>query len=302
MNIPSASSIEKISVIRTGTMIDYLSGIGGFPKGRITEVFGDEAVGKSTICMQTIAQAQKDGLKCLLADVEYSYTLPYGEALGIDNEKLSLLRTQYAEDMLDKIIEAIESGEYDLVVLDSIGGLHTQAEAEKTMGEKTIGGQAGIVARFCRKVVPLLSLRNCALVVINHSFVDIMTGRLMTSGGRKMAYHKKLSIRFKSTGKYKKVGETIISKFITGQVKKNALAPTEGREDTGELVFGHGFSPEARLLQMAIDAGVIEKKGNSYFFEDEKIGVGLTKTRESIETDETLSLRIKSLLEAPTAS
>jgi len=297
MNIPSASSLEKITAIRTGTLIDSLSGIGGFPRGRMTEIFGDEAVGKSTLCMQAIAQAQQDGLTCLWADVEFSYTTLYGEQLGVNNDTLGLIRSQHAEDVLDTLQEAIESGAYDLVILDSIGGLHPRAEAEKTSGEKTIGGQAGLMARFCRKIIPIISMKNVALVVINHSFVDIMSGRIMTSGGRKLAYHKKMSIRLKSTGKYGKSGEVVISKIIMGIVKKNALAPTEGREETAELVYGKGFSLQAKLLEMAIDAGIIVKVSNSYLFQGEKLGVGLTKTRQAIEGNEDLADKIKDELE-----
>lgn len=297
MTIPTADTLEKITVIRTGTLIDYLSGIGGFPRGRITEIFGDEAVGKSTVCMQAIAQAQKDGLRCLLADVEYSYTTMYGESLGVNNKKLGLIRTRFAEDVLEALEDAIEGGSYDLVVLDSIGGLFSRKEMPETPGgSKPIGIQARIVANFARKIVPLLSMNNIALVVINHSFLDISSGRITTSGGKKLAYHKKLSIRLKSTGKYIKVGDTIVSKLIVGQVKKNALAPTEGREEQAELVFGKGFSTEAKLFQIALDAGIITKTGNSYFYGERRLGVGQTKAREAIETDEALQEEIKSML------
>jgi RecA/RadA recombinase len=198
--------------------------------------------------------------------------------------------------VLDDLESAIDSGKWDLVVLDSIGGLLPRTEAEKGSGEKTIGGQAGIVARFSRKIVPLLAMHNVALVVINHSFVDLMSGRIMTSGGKKLSYHKSLSIRLKSTGKYVKVGDNIVSKYILGQVKKNKLAPTEGREETAELVFGKGFSAEAKLFQMAIDAGVITKTGNSYFMGERKLGVGQTKAREAIEGDEELKKAVEAAL------
>ncbi len=295
--IPTADSLEKIEAIRTGTFLDSLSGIGGIPRARITELFGDEAVGKSTVLMQSIANAQQQGLKCLLVDTEYSYTTVYGEGLGIDNSKLSLLRGEHAEDILDSIVDAVDSGEYDLVVLDSIGGLQSRAESEKGIGEKVIGSQAGLVARFCRKIVPLLSLRNCALVVINHSFVDIMSGKILTSGGRKLAYHKKLSVRLKvNPTKVIKQGEEKVGKVIIGEVKKNALAATEGRTEEAQLLFGKGFSAEAKLLEEALDRGVITKEGNTYFFKKTKLGVGLGKARTAIEQDEELAQKIKDAL------
>lgn len=297
MKIPFASDIEQVRAIRTGTLIDSLSGIGGFPRGRITEIFGDEAVGKSTVCMQAIAHAQEQGLSCLLADTEYSYTLPYGESLGIDNKKLSLVRAQFAEDILDTIIEAVESKEYDLIILDSIGGLHTRAEAEKTTGEKTIGGQAGIVAKFCRKVVPLLSMNDVALVVINHSFTDIMSGAIMTSGGRKLGYHKKLSIRLKVNKLKALMSNGVrVGKVIVGEVKKNALAPTEGRIEEAQLLFGKGFSAEAKLLEEGLDRGIITKQGNRYYLGETQLGVGLGKARKAIEDNELIRDQLKTAL------
>lgn len=299
MEIPYASEIETVKAIRTGTLIDSLSGIGGFPRARITEIFGDEAVGKSTICMQAIAHAQEQGLSCLLADTEYSYTLPYGESLGIDNNKLALVRSQFAEDILDTVIEAIESKKFDLIILDSIGGLHTRAEAEKTTGEKTIGGQAGIVAKFCRKAVPLLSMNEVALVVINHSFTDIMSGAIMTSGGRKLSYHKKFSVRLK-VNKLKALmqGGIRVGKVIVGEVKKNALAPTEGRIEEAQLLFGKGFSAEAKLLEDALDRGIISKQGNTFFIGETRLGVGLAKARKAIEENELVREQIKEALGA----
>lgn len=297
--IPTANSLEQIEVIRTGTLIDRLSGIGGFPRGKITEIFGDESVGKSTVCMQAIAQAQAKGLRCVLADVEYSYTTSYGDGLGIDNSTLGLIRHEHAEDVLDTLEEAIRSGEYDLIILDSVGGLNSRQEAEKSAGEKTIGGQAGLMAKFCRKIVPVLSLNRVALVVINHSFMDIMSGKIMTSGGKKLAYHKSLSIRLKvNPKKIITVGEERVGKVIIGEVKKNKLAPTEGRQEEAQLLFGTGFSAEAKLLEDCIDAGVITKTGNSYFFEGEKLGVGLGKTRTAIENDKTLSAKLEACLGA----
>lgn len=297
MNIPTADFLEKIEAIRTGTLIDTLSGIGGFPRGRLTEIFGDEAVGKSTVCMQAIARAQQDGLKCLLADVEYSYTTQYGAGLGIDNSKLSLLRAEHAEDILQTVEEAARSGEYDLIVIDSIGGLLPRQEAEKGSGEKTIGGQAGLIAPFCRKIIPVISMNNVALVVINHSFVDIMSGKILSSGGRKLAYHKKLSIRLKvNPTKILKIGDERVGKVIIGEVKKNALAATEGRTEEASLLFGKGFSAEAKLLEEALDKGIITKTGNSYYAFSEKLGVGLGQARKKIEENDDLKKRLEAAL------
>lgn len=295
--ITFASSIGDVEVIPTGLFVDKLSGIGGIPRGVITEIFGDESIGKSSFCLQMVAEAQRQGLRCLFADVEWSYDVRYAASLGIDNDKLGIIRERFAETTLDALEEAVESGQWDLVVLDSVGGILPRAEAEKENGGKTIGGQAGLIAKFCRKIVPLLKIKNVALVVINHSFVDIMSGKIMTSGGKKLAYHKSLSIRFKQKfGVVIKQGDRKVGKVVVGEVKKNKLAATEGLELDGQLIFGVGFSAAADLLGDAIDKGVVYKKGNTFYFGEQKLGVGLGKVREQFEADESLREQVKAAL------
>lgn len=267
--------------IKTGTMLDKLTGLGGIPRKRITEVYGDAGVGKSSVCLQSIAGAQADNMRCLWADIEFSFDAQYARGLGVDNTKLGLLQERFAEDALDSLEKEIDAGNYDLIILDSIGGLLPRQEAEKGAGEKTIGGQAGLVARFCRKVVPLLALRNVALVVINHSFTDIMSGAIKTSGGAKLEYHKSISIRLKKKmNAVLKSGDRKVGKVIIGEVKKNKLASTEGLEVEGNLLFGEGFVTSLGLLDEALERGIITQEGRSYIFRGEKIASGMPRLRE----------------------
>ena len=291
-----ASELEEIQVIPSGLFIDKLTGIGGIPKGSITEVFGDEGIGKSSLCLQIVASAQKQGLKCLWVDVEWSFTPRYAKDLGVINEDLGLIRERYAEAILDTLEEEIEKGKLDLIVLDSVGGLTPRAEIEKGAEGKVIGAQAGLLARFCRKIVPLLALNNVALIVINHAFVDIMSGKLLTSGGKKLAYHKGLSLRLKlKAGVSLKTGDRKVGKVIIAEIKKNKHASTEGMEGEGQLIFGQAFSVEADLLDEAIQKGLITKKGNTYFFAEKKLGVGMTKAREALKDEGTREELMESL-------
>lgn len=293
-NIVFANEVAEVDVIPTDLFIDNLTGIGGIPRGVITEIFGDEGIGKSSLCLQLVANAQKMGLRCLWADVEWSYSAMYAESLGVDNSKLGLLRERFAEPVLDALEEEIEAGNWDLVIFDSIGGVTPRAEVEKGIDGKVIGGQAGLLAKFCRKVVPSLRIRNTALVVINHQFIDIMSGKLLTSGGKKLAYHKSLSIRLKAkNGVVIKQGDRKVGKVVTGEVRKNKLAATEGMQLDGQLIFGTGFSVGADVLNIAIDKGVVRKEGNTYWFGKVKLGVGLGKARTMIEEDEKLMEAIK---------
>ncbi len=296
--IAYADSIEETNVIPSGLFIDKLTGIGGIPRGVITEIFGDEGIGKTSVCLQIVAAAQKQGLRCLWADVEWSYSPQYALSLGVDNKKLGLIRERFAETTLDAIEEAVDSSKWDLVVLDSIGGILPRAEAEKGAEGKTIGGQAGLIAKFCRKVVPGLKINDVALIAINHQFTDIMSGRLLTSGGKKLAYHKSLSIRLKQKqGVSVKQGDRKVGKVVIGEVRKNKMAATEGLELDGTLVFGTGFSVAADLLTNAIDKALITKKGNTYFFGAEKLGIGLSRVRKMIEDDAVLAEKIKIALQ-----
>jgi len=294
MPIQKASSVSKISAIETGTVIDVLSGVGGIPRGRITELWGEASLGKSTLALQAIATAQKNDLKCLYADVEWSYDARYAEGLGVDNDALGLLRDEVAETVLDEIESELRKGKYDLVVLDAIGALTSRAEHEKTSGEKTIGAQSGLVARFCRKIVPVLALKDSALLVLNHSFTDIMSGAVKSSGGAKLEFHKSLSIRLRKSNKVLKNGDKVVGKVVIASVKKNKVASTEGREIEASIMFGEGFSGATDVLQTAIDQGVITKSGNTLWFAQEKLGT-IGKAREWIK-DETNLQKLKDAL------
>lgn len=296
--IAYADSIEEVDAIPTGLpFVDKATGIGGIPRGVITEVYGDESVGKSTLCMQIVAAAQQQGLKCLWADVEFSYSPKYGEALGIDNAKLGILRTRYAEDLLDEMELAADSGDWDLIVVDAVGAILPRAEAEKNADQKTIGAQAGPVSRFVRKMTPAIATHNVALIAINHSFIEVMgpsAGKIVTSGGKKLRYAKQLSLRLKpKMGVSVKEGDTKVGKAIVVEVKKNKVGGTEGMETDGVLLFGKGFSALANLLDDAIERKVVTKKGNTYWFGEEKLGLGIGRTRKIVEDDPGLQERIK---------
>ncbi len=290
-----ADSLGVGEAITTGLFIDKLSGIGGIPRGVITEIFGDEGLGKSSLCLQVIAAAQRQGLRCLWVDIEWSFDTRYAESLGVDIHKLGIIREQIGEVALARVEDEI--GNWDLIVIDSAGGILPRAEAEKEIEGKTIGGQASIIARFIRKIVPLISIHKVALIVINHAFIDIMSGKLLTSGGRKLQYHKSLSIRLKlKPNTSLKQGERKVGKVVIGEVKKNKLAATEGMEVDSQLIFGKGFSVSADILNDAIDANIITKKGNTYFYGKTKLGVGLSKVRKQLEENKELTEQIKHAL------
>lgn len=287
--IPTAADIGDVGVLKTGTFLDELTGIWGLPKERIIEFYGAEKTGKSTASFHVIAAAQRQGLRCLLVDVEHSFTPKYAGDLGVSLEKLGVIRAIYAEDIIDQTEEAIKSGEWDLVVFDSIGSLSTRVEDEKAAGERTIGIQASLMGRFVRKLAPQISYRKMVFIGINHSRQDLMTGKVMTMGGKAWSEKKKLSIEFKEkSGVLLKSGENVVGKVIQVKVMKNAVGPTERKQMDVQLLFGGGFNMVANLVDEAIMKGIITKEGNSYYFSQEKIAVGRAKldawAKENAET------------------
>lgn len=285
--IISASELDTgLQYIPTGVAsFDRLMG-GGFARGKITILSGQPSMGKSTVAYSAIGEAQKLGLKALLYDVEYSFDSGYAERMGIEPKKLGVLREPFAEDGLDGVLEAVEGGKYALIVIDSIGALLSRVDAEKASGEKSIGVQAALTAKFIRRVVPMLSVKDCALVCITHEFTDIMSGKIMASGGAKIMYHASQHIRLKQKyGVVLKQGDTKIGKIIVAEMKKNKISSTESQEAEAQFLYTEGFSKTADLLQSAMDAGLFEKTGNTYSFTREKIGT-IGKLREWIKNED----------------
>jgi recombination protein RecA len=284
--ITSADKIDsELERIPTGiSSYDLLMG-GGFARGKITVLSGQPSVGKSTMALGSVREAQEMGLKALLYDVEYSYDGGYARLLGLSPEKLDVIQAPYAEEGLDEVLEAAQ-GKYALIIIDSIGALLSRQDAEKTTGEKTIGAQAGLVAKFVRKIVPILATKKVALVLLTHEFTDIMSGRVMASGGAKMMYHASQHIRLKQKfGVVLKQGDSKIGKVIVAEMKKNKLGSTESKEADAHFIFGEGFSSTASLLDEAIAKGVFKREGNSYFLGETKLGT-ISKLREWAKENE----------------
>ncbi len=280
MAIPRASESSKTTSISTGLpQVDKILGIGGVPFKRITEVSGQWSVGKTTFALQLVASAQKQGIECIWVDCEWSWDDNYARALGVDTDKLGLLQTRVAEDSLDELLEYVEKGKDTLMVIDAVGALHPRDEAEKDSGSRTIGAQSALIARFCRKIVPMLWLNNNALVVLNHEYTPIeasMPGRapqIKTSGGKKLEYHKSIWLRLSRAGTNIKSGEKFVGFDVKVQVKKNKLANTEKQECELEMRYGIGFSATSDLLNSALDKGIITRTGNTFYMHGEKLGM-----------------------------
>ncbi len=279
----SESPYAKIDWLSTGfSKLDAILG-GGVPSRKLLEISGVFSVGKSTLALQIVAKAQEQGMDCLWADSEFSYGEDYAQKMGVDTSKLDVLTARFAEDILDGIEEWANDHKDSLIVLDSVGGLLPRQESEKSSGEKVIGGQARLIATFTRKIIPILAINNISLILLNHNFVDLMSGALKTSGGEKLAYSKSVWLMLRKISKYVKRGDRQIGEVIEASIRKNKLAPTLKQDCELQMMYGEGFSIEADLLQELLDSGEVTKVGNSYFRGGTKLGVGLTKAREALK-------------------
>lgn len=251
----SENALDKIEIVATGFAgLDAALGVGGIPSKKITEISGRYSMGKSTLALQIVAQAQRQGKKCLWADSELSYSNVYAKELGVDSDSLELLQqTEFAEELLDGVEEWARKHKNGLIVLDSIGGLLPREEAEKGSGSRSIGLQARLIGSFTRRINPIITVKNHALIILNHEFTDVGTGRLKTSGGEKLAYAKSIWFTLKRTfGKQAKRSgsglKTIL--FIEAEVRKNKVAATEGMKTELQMIPGKGFAVETALLPL----------------------------------------------------
>lgn len=279
------SDFSKVDWIPTGlSNLDKILG-GGIPTKRIIEISGSWGLGKTTLALTIIASAQKEGYKTLWCDQEWAWEGQYAEVLGVNLNKVGLLQERLAETALDEIEAYAEKEKNAVIVIDAIGALLPRAEAEKDNASKTIGGQAGLVAKFCRKITPSLAINNNALIVINHEYVDIMSARIMTSGGAKLQYAKSVAIRLKNANKKIMSGENKVGQVVTIEVKKNKLAPTMGQETELEMIYGQGWNKSSDLVQTALDKGLITKQGQFFFFKGEKVARGQNGLREKFKDE-----------------
>lgn len=239
------STSDKLDFIQTPfPALDAILG-GGIPSKKIIECSGSWSVGKSTLALQIVAQAQKEKRNCLWVDSEFSFSSTYATTLGVDCDSLDLEQHQFAEANLDALEAWATKKKNGLIILDSIGALLPKEEAEKGSEGRSIGLQARLIGSFTRRIVPILTLNNHALILLNHSFTDIQTGRLKTSGGEKLSYAKSIWFTLKrSYGKPAKRTsdgkKTVL--YIEAEVRKNKIAATEGMKCEIEMIPGSGFS------------------------------------------------------------
>jgi recombination protein RecA len=293
----SHDAVVPVSVISTGCVsFDAALGMGGFPRGRIVEIFGPESSGKTTIALQAVAQAQKGGGMAAFVDVEHALDPIYARKLGVDVDNLLVSQPDYAEQALEITSALISSNAIDVLVVDSVAALVPKAELDGEMGDTFMGVQARLMSQAMRKLTGIVSKSNTCLVFINQirEKIGVMFGNPeTTTGGRALKFYSSVRIDIRRIAAIKD-GETVTGSRTKVKIVKNKLAPPF-REAEFDIMYGEGISIEGDLIDLGAEHNVVEKSGSWYSYGGERIGQGREnakvflkehpETRAQIEAD-----------------
>jgi recombination protein RecA len=282
MKLGSSSALEEAAVIPTGCLsLDVALGTGGIPRGRVTEIFGPESSGKTTLALHVIAESQKQGGYAAFVDAEHALDAQYAKALGVNIDELLISQPDTGEQALEITEHLVRSGAIDVVVIDSVAALVPKAELEGEMGDSLPGLQARLMSQALRKLTAAISRSRTAVIFINQirEKIGVMFGSPETTpGGRALKFYAsvRLDIRRMDT---LKVGTESVGARTKVKVVKNKLAPPF-REAEFDMMYGEGISREGNVLDLAVDRGIVEKSGTWFSYRDQRIGQGRDNARK----------------------
>ena len=287
-----------VDVISSGSLsIDNILGVGGFPRGRIIEIYGPESSGKTTLALQAIAESQKAGGKCAFIDAEHAIDPKYAKALGVDVDELILSQPDSGEQALEITEVLIKSGAIDLIVIDSVAALVPQAELDGEMGDSNIGLHARLMSKAMRKLAGAMSANNCTAIFINQlrEKVGVMFGNPeVTTGGRALKFYSSIRLEVRKSEAIKN-GTEVIGNKTNVKVAKNKVAPPF-KSCTVEIYYGEGISHISEIISLGVELGIIEKSGSWFAYNGEKIGQGSEAVRAYIKANPDIDAEITALI------
>ena len=293
----SDDSHVAIPIIPTGSIgLDLALGVGGIPRGRVTEIYGPEASGKTTLTLHIIAEAQKRGGTCAFIDAEHALDISYAKRLGVKTDELLISQPDYGEQALEIADMLVRSAAVDLVVIDSVAALIPQAELEGSMGETQVGGQARLMSHALRKLTGTIHKSRTAVVFINQIRMKIggMTAYgspETTSGGHALKFYASIRMDIRRIQTLKDKEESYGNRTRV-KVVKNKVAPPF-REALFDILYGTGISRTGEIIDIGSEAGIIEKSGSWFAFSGERLGQGKENVRALLDNNDELRLAIE---------
>ena len=285
MRLGQKDVVAQIPAISTGAVsLDYALGIGGMPRGRVIEIFGPESSGKTTLALQVIAEAQKNGGMAAFGDAEHALDAQYARKLGVDLDNLLVSQPDNGEQALEIVEVLVRSGGVDVVVVDSVAALVPRAEIEGEMGEAQMGLQARLMSQALRKLTGIVSKSKTCLIFINQlrEKIGVMFGNPeTTTGGRALKFYASVRVDIRRIGAIKD-GDTVVGGRTRVKIVKNKVAPPF-REAEFDVMYGEGISREGDLLDLAVDRKIVEKSGTWFAFAGERLGQGRENVKQYLK-------------------
>ncbi|MFA5421701.1 MAG: recombinase RecA [Bacilli bacterium] len=289
MRLGERRHVEVDAIPSGSLLLDFALGVGGYPKGRIIEVYGPESSGKTTLALHAIAEAQKQGGRAAFVDAEHSIDPIYARNLGVDIDDLILSQPDSGEQALEIVEMLASSGAIDIIVVDSVAALVPQAELDGLMADNQVGLQARLMSKAMRKLVAVLNRSSCTIIFINQlrEKVGIVYGNPeTTSGGRALKFYASVRVDIRRSEAIKD-GNDIVGNTVNIKIVKNKVAPPF-KSCKVDIIYGHGISKEGEVLDLAIETGLIKKSGSWYEYKGERIGQGRETAKEFLKKNETV--------------
>jgi recombination protein RecA len=297
------NAVEEVAVIKTGSVgLDIALGVGGYPKGRVVEIYGPESSGKTTLAIHAIAESQKEGGVAAFIDAEHAFDRFYAEKLGVDVENLLISQPDNGEQALEITDHLIRSGAVDIVVIDSVAALTPKAEIEGEMGDSKMGLQARLMSQALRKLTSNISKTRTCVIFINQlrEKIGVMFGNPeTTTGGNALKFYASVRLDVRKIGQIKD-GEDITGNRTKVKIVKNKVAPPFKKAEF-DLMYGEGISKTGEIIDLAVELNVVKKSGSWFSYGDTKLGQGRDAVKNLLDDNpelcNELTLKIKEALD-----
>ncbi|HWR52853.1 MAG TPA: recombinase RecA [Bryobacteraceae bacterium] len=298
LRLGSKDAVQQVTVIPSGSIsVDAALGVGGFPRGRIIEIFGPESSGKTTLALHVLASAQKAGGMAAFIDVEHALDPNYSRALGVDVDNLLVSQPDYAEQALEIASALISSGSIDVLVIDSVAALVPKTELDGEMGEAYVGVQARLMSQALRKLTGIVSKSNTCLIFINQirEKIGVMFGSPeTTSGGRALKFYASIRADIRRIAAIKD-GDVVTGNRTRVKIVKNKVA-APFREAEFDIMYGQGISREGDLVDVGVAQNMVEKSGSWYSYKGDRIGQGRENARQFMRANPDIADRLEAEL------